>query len=105
MAEKIREKFIILTAIYKREEGVWTAECKELGTATFGHTFEEAEADLEEAIFLHLNTLEEVGECERFLNENNIVIYQDKPPKNVPTELPVSPNTWVNRNIVPLPVC
>jgi predicted RNase H-like HicB family nuclease len=104
MSDTMRERYIILTAVYKRDQGVWTAECQELGTATFGDTFEEAEADLREAIELHLGTLEDAGECERFLRKHNIRIYSEIPHKVV-TELPVRPDTWVNRNIVPLHAC
>ncbi len=59
--------YILLTVIFKREQDVWTAECKELSTSTFGDTFDEAEVAIKEAISLHLNTLEDVGECSRFL--------------------------------------
>jgi predicted RNase H-like HicB family nuclease len=100
----LKEQYVILTVVYTREKGVWTAECKELGTATFGDTFEEAETDLREAIEVHLSTLEDVGECERFLRKHHIRIYREIP-HEVVTELPVRPDTWVNRNIVPLPAC
>lgn len=69
---KESKAYTILTAIFKREEDVRTAGCKELGTATFGNTLEEARDSLNEAIELHLNTLEDVGERKRFLKERGI---------------------------------
>jgi predicted RNase H-like HicB family nuclease len=96
--------YIILTAIFKHEEDVWTAECKELGTATFGDTLEEAKDNLREAIELHLNTLEDVGECKRFLDEHGIQIhYDDQPDKMHIPELPFDPSILVSQNIQPIP--
>ena len=88
--------------IFKQEEEVWTAECKELGTAAFGDTFEEAKESIEEAIGLHLNTLEDVGECERFLAENNVPIYREIPePETI--EIPWNPDLFVTRKIHTIP--
>ncbi len=92
------EKYIILTTIIRQEENVWTAVCKELGTSTFGNTFEEAHNNLDEAIGLHLNTLEDVGECKRFLKENNIKVYS-KRPQRVKTSLFTEPDSFLSRNI------
>jgi len=64
--------YIILTVIFQEEKDCWTAECRELGTASFGDTFEEARDNITDAIELHLDELEAVGECGRFLKENNI---------------------------------
>ena len=95
---KIADRLIILTIILRQEEGVWAAECKELGTATFGETFEEARENLKEAIEAHLNTLEDVGERERFFRENGIKVYK-RIPKPIPTPIPFSPNIFINKDI------
>ena len=71
--------YIIVTVVFKREEGKWTGRCPELGTSTFGSTLDEAFEALGEAIQLQMDTLEDVGECERFLKENNIKFYRHKP--------------------------
>ena len=92
------EKYIILTTIIRQEENVWTAVCEELGTSTFGNTFEEAIENLHEAVELHLNTLEDVKECKRFLKENSIKIYRRRP-KRVKTEFFVEPGSFLRRNI------
>ena len=56
------EGYVVLTYKFNREGKRYTAYCEELGTATFGRSLKEAEARLEEAVGLHLNTLEELGE-------------------------------------------
>ena len=69
--------FVLLTVIFYKEEGDerWQAECRELGTASYGDTFEDTRERIAEAIELHLNTLEEVGERERFFKERKIKIH------------------------------
>jgi len=89
---KKSKSYIILTAIFKREEEVWTAECKEPGTATFGDTLEEAKENLQEAIELHLNTLKDVGEYKRFLDERGIEIHY----RNINGHLKTN-TTWKRR--------
>ena len=77
--------FVALTCIYDRE-GKWvTAECQELGTTAFGRNLDEAEERLREAILLHLNTLEDVGERARFFKEHKIKIYAQYPEAAHPT--------------------
>lgn len=61
--------YIVLTFKFQKEGRRWTAYCEELGTATFGRSLPEAQKRLEEAVLLHLNTLEDVGERERFDRE------------------------------------
>lgn len=67
-------EFILLTAIIEPDEdsNCWTAKCLELGTAHFGNTPEEAQRNIKEAVKLHLETLKDVGELERFLKEHKI---------------------------------
>lgn len=74
--------YIVVTLKFKKEDDKWTAYCEEFGTATFARTLKKAQERIEEAVLLHLNTLEEVGERERFFRENNITIYPHKPKKN-----------------------
>lgn len=64
--------YVVLTIIFKPEDEVWTAECQELGTATFGDTYEETKDNIKEAISLHLDALDEVGERARFFKEHGI---------------------------------
>lgn len=76
-------RYIVLTMIFEKEGDVWTGHCKELGTASFGDTIEEAEEILRDLIALHLNTLEDVGECDRFLKEHNVPVTLSRRRKKV----------------------
>ncbi len=95
-------QYVFLTIVFQKEEdGRWTAECKELGTATFGSSFEDTQQKIEEAICLHLYTLEEVGEVERFFKENNIRVIA-KRPRTVKINVPTNPLTFIQPYIHPL---
>lgn len=63
------------TFTFNRRDEIWEAYCEELGTATFAPTLREAKALLKEMVELHLQTLEDVGEKERFFREHNIGIH------------------------------
>lgn len=71
-----RSRYVHLSVVFAAEGHRWTAECQDLGTATFGATLEEAEDRIVEAIALHLTTLDEEGELERFCSEQGIRIYE-----------------------------
>lgn len=75
----MRGQFIVLTFRIKKAKDSWLARCEELGTSTYGDTFEEAQKNIKEAVLLHLDTLEDVGECERFLRENNVRVLAHRP--------------------------
>ena len=49
--------FIVLTEIVEKEDDQFVSTCPELGTASCGDTIEEAFANLEEAIEVHLSAL------------------------------------------------
>lgn len=74
--------FIAITIKFHKEGHRWVALCEELGTSSYGRSIQEAEIRIKEAVTLHLNTLEEVGECERFLREHGIKFYSHKPTPN-----------------------
>ncbi len=85
-----RVHFVVLTCVFERETKWVTAECQELGTTAFGRNLHEAEKRLREAILLHLNTLEDVGERARFFKEHNIRTYKQYPNAvhpTIPTEV------------------
>lgn len=75
------EGYIVVTFKFQKEGRKWTAYCEELGTASFGRSIQEAYEKIKEATLLHLNTLEELGERERFFRENNITLHTHKPKK------------------------
>lgn len=47
-------KPILVTAVIHLEEGLYIADCPEVGTVSQGHTIEEAVANLKEATELYL---------------------------------------------------
>jgi len=94
--------YVVLTYKFDREGNRWTAYCEELGTATFGRSIAEAERRLEEAVWLHLNTLEEVGERGRFFKKHNIQLHDIKP-KDVTVCLPVEPRVFIQSHIQRIP--
>mgnify|MGYP001597581267 FL=1 len=81
------EGYVVLTVIFEKEGNQFTAYCRELGTPTCGDTIEEALANLEEAIQVHIEGLRETGELERFFKGRHVRIDM-MPPMNVwpPTE-------------------
>lgn len=52
-----------------QEEGVWNATTEDLPIAVFGHTFEQARDNLQDAIFSHLEAAQETGRLEQMAKE------------------------------------
>jgi hypothetical protein len=69
--------FVILTMAFRQDGRRWTGECLELGTATYARTLKQASDELHELVTLHLNALDDVGECDRFFREHGIRYYSD----------------------------
>ena len=96
-------EYIIVTGVFRKEGRRWLAECPELGTATFGRSLSEADSRLKEEIKLHLDTLEEVGETQRFFDENGITVQTEGPETaTVCIEAPFEPDTFVRPLQTPL---
>ena len=97
--------YVKLTIIMQKDEteNCWLAKCKELGTSTFGDTFEEAQEAIMEAIHLHIEGLIEVGELERFFKDHKIKTISKPPVKEVTVKAPVTPNTFIQSLITPMP--
>ena len=70
---------IILMECVEREGDQYAARCLELGTVSCGDTVEEAFANLDEAIEVHLNALEELGELARVFQERKIKLINPVP--------------------------
>lgn len=74
------EGYVILTLRFYQEEGQWVGDCEELGVAHCGDSLDEVRAGLEELLMLTLNTMESVGDRERFLAEHGITLHpSDRP--------------------------
>ena len=67
-------RYVVLTMVFHEEGNNWVGVCKNLGVSSWGDTFEEVRKALDDLVLLNLNTLEELGERERFFEEHNIVI-------------------------------
>lgn len=98
-----RTGYVVLTLRFRKEGRRWTAYCEELGTATFGRSLPEADKKIKEAVLLHLNTLEEVGERERFFKEYNIEFHHTKPTKDVTICLPLETSVFIEPHVQPIP--
>ena len=97
--------YVELTIKLAPEEGQWTAECDELGTAAFGDTAEEALDAVRELITLHLNTLESLGARAAFFRKHNIRLRQGRPPARPRrVTLRLAPDELVKRVTEPIAV-
>lgn len=98
------KRYIRVTLKLWREADQWLGRCPELGTATYGDSLDETLEDLREAILAHLSTLEDVGECTRFLRENGIRIYNKKPCRYRPTiDVPLlEEDVFIGVRVVPV---
>ena len=106
MVTPVLDKYITVTGIFRREGRRWLAECPELGTATFGRSVTQAEERLKEAILLQLNTLNDVGEVDRFFKEHGIETHAKVPTGGTVTlEAPIETDTFVRpvQTLLPTP--
>ena len=98
-------RFILLAVTAYREGDYHVAQCKELGTSSFGRTPKQAFSNIDKATLLFLDTLEDLGECEKVLAERKIKVY------DWPAESPAasehqacSPDTQLFRTLMmPMP--
>ena len=95
--------YVVLTYQFKKEGRRWLARCDELGTSVFGRSLPEAEKILEEAVWLHLNTLEDIGERERFFKQNNIHFHSVKPKHDITVCLPLRQDIFVHPHVQRIP--
>ena len=70
--------YIMLTSMTKPEDNGFVSLCLELDVSGFGDTIESALSDLNDAIWVQLNGLEEIGEREREFKERGIKILQEE---------------------------
>ncbi len=94
--------YVVLTYRFDKEGRRYNAYCEELGTATFGRSLNEAKARLQEAILLHLNTLEDLGEREKFFHENNIKFLKSRP-RTVNMRIPTKGDFFIQASIQRIP--
>ena len=64
--------YIVVALKVHPEGSKYASECEELGVASFGDTEEEALRNIREAVLVHLNGLERIGERDRYFRERGI---------------------------------
>ena len=95
---------VVLTSVVEREGDMFVSTCIELGTSSCGDTIQEAFENLEEAIAVHLDALEEVGETERVFEERGIEILRAPIEESVPRPVPIDKVLKISQHPVPVPV-
>ncbi len=95
--------FIMLTLRVTKEGKHFLSRCIELETASFGGSFDEALANIKEATFEYLNTIERLGERQRIFEERGITVRKSRPP-TVKKEYELRPGTFVGPYITKVPV-
>ena len=98
--------YVVLSAVFRREGRKWLGEVVELGTAASGRSLQVARERLEEFTELHLNALEQVGECERVLKERHIKIHQGtsrRPPTKVTLNVDMAAESFASPLVHRLP--
>lgn len=98
------DRYIELTYSVYPDDGGYVSRCVELGTTSQGETLDEAFENLREAVLLHLDTLEELGETPRYFKKRNIRIRNYRKPKTAPRpiDVPILPSEIRSRDRVPL---
>jgi len=98
-----KKGYIVLTYKFQKEGRRWLARCEELGTSVFGRSLPEAERILDEAVCLHLNTLEDVGEIERFFKDHNIYFHRVKPKRDITVCVPLRKDVFIHPHVQRIP--
>ena len=93
---------IILTSVVEQEGDQFVSICAELGTASCGDTIQEALDNLQEAIWVHLDALEETGERARVFRERGIDILTPPIPDPVLRDIPVGKVVRATQHAVPV---
>ena len=84
--------YILLTLRVRQDDNRYVAECVELGTVSCGETIDEAFDNIKDACTVHLNSLEQLGERQRFFREHNIRIRHVRPES--PRKVDITPDVF-----------
>lgn len=88
------EIFIIVTHVITKENKMYSVECQELGIYSQGKTVEEAQENIEDAVMLYLNTIEELGMRKSIFKEKNIKVYKYKSvPRKEKEDIYINPDS------------
>ena len=94
--------YIVLTLTVSKEGKHYVSECAELGTASFGESFDEALANIIEATGEYLGAIERLGERKRIFGERGITIHRARPRK-VRQEYEIPPGAFVGPYVTKVP--
>lgn len=81
--------YVVLTLEFRKDPHGWAGVCRELGTATDGRSLDRVRTELAELVLLTLNGLEDLGDRERVFAERGITLYLERPPAELPAQMPV----------------
>lgn len=91
LEQEATNPYVVLTGTVEPEEDQFVSFCPELGVASCGETVEEALDNLGDALEVHLNALEELGEVDRVFSERNIEVRRGtKAPEHVSVTIPTN---------------
>lgn len=98
------QPYITVTVRIQREGEHFSAHCVELGTASCGETLDEAFENIKEAVQVHLNALEKLGERPRFFKEHGIRVKSyHEPGRRVAFQRKVYTDTLTTTCNIPVP--
>lgn len=92
---------IVVTISVHEEDGVFQAECLELGVPSLGRTLDEAFQRACEATLLYLNTIEAEGQRDRIFRDQGIKVITGKVP-STKRNLSARPEEFLSRQILPV---
>jgi predicted RNase H-like HicB family nuclease len=96
---------VTMRATKDEETGQYVAVCEDLDVASCGDSIEDAFAQIEDAVELFLNALEEEGERERVFAERGIVIHEgDLPSHEATVTTSVHPDELVKAGAFQVPL-
>ncbi len=98
-----RDSYIVLSERLFEEQGQYVGICDELGLATCGKDFMEAERRLHNAIHMVLNKATEKGDIEALLREKGIDV-RTPPTRQIHTfnQISLRSHEWLSPSVFPL---
>ena len=94
--------YVVLTGLVEPEDNLFVSYCPELDVASCGGTAEEALDNLDDALAVHLEALEDIGELERVLKEQRLQVITAPPPTES-VNVSVPPGKTVRAYTQPIP--
>ena len=90
----VKAGYLVLTLTVSKEGKHYVSQCQELGTASFGDSFDEALENVIDATREYLDAIERLGERRRIFRERGISVRR-APPRRVRQEFDIAPGAFV----------